>query len=354
MNRMHLAAKRWLRWPGLWPDVLLWGGVLALLAWGAWAWQTARDQASARQRVTLVFKDANEIVRGSNVRMMGVDIGYVDRIQLRGDHVQVTLSPARGMPPIPDGATATIEFTGLVGSKSVEIRPPEIPVTPSTSPSPHVQVQEPIRVRDAIAYNVDIANALKTGAQQFSDMFGRQEQVNALQRNIRASQQHTGKAVVRINNGIARLHALDSVYRSSRLDFARAHTGLLHTSEELTRLFDRQTFVPAVHPTLDYLAALFEEATLRLEAAVGVDRFFPQAQTRLARWQARLRLPTAWHVPEGITRQSLGVQATLEKTAERSLQADLLLQRCLLPGLHTLQSGLQTLGRLLRQGTQAL
>lgn len=306
------------------------------------------------QTITLTFKDANEIRRGSNVRMMGVEVGYVDGIQIVGDRVRVTLSPERDMPVIPDGSLATIEFTGLVGSKSIEIAPPMGKTQAlARGRQPSVEVQEPIRIRDAISSNVEIANALKDGAQSFSDMFGRQEQVEALVRNIGKAKRGSGIAAERLHNGIRRLNELDGTYRRSRDDVLRAHHNMVSVSEDLARILDRETFVASVHPVLTYMAAFFEESAMRMERLSGVDRLYPTAQKRIERVHKRIPLPETLAFTEKVTQTSITWEERLARASQQLDRAESTVRRSLLPGpIEAFRQGVQAFGRMMAQWAQ--
>ena len=157
---------------GVVSDAVLWLVVLICMGSAAWYGLVALPQ-SKQHAYTLTFLDANEMVKGSNVRLMGVDIGSVENVSLSPDHVEVTVKTLPGVVPLPRKTMATINFTGMVGSKSIELLPG--PHLPPRMPhqrerhTPEILTEEPIRLRDAIQYNIDIAQALQHGAENFSD-----------------------------------------------------------------------------------------------------------------------------------------------------------------------------------------
>ena len=95
----------------------------------------------------VVFHDIDGIVTGSPVRMMGVDVGNVTKVQINRDSDEIELNFViydKNI-PIPAGTLATIEFSGLAGSRSIELYPPQ-----SEFIGRGFQLEEPIRVGDAI------------------------------------------------------------------------------------------------------------------------------------------------------------------------------------------------------------
>lgn len=186
---------------GLLSDVVLWLVFLYILGWGVWYFGFQQPENN-RQVIALKFNDANELSRGAIVRMMGVEIGHVSRIQLKQDHVDVVIKTRPGVPKIPSGSTFTILFTGLVGSKSIEIEPPKIP-QPYRRGEPVYYAEDPIRMKQTMQYQIDVARALQRGAENFADFFGKKKSVAELQFNIQQAKTVTAEAsrkLVRVNN----------------------------------------------------------------------------------------------------------------------------------------------------------
>ena len=72
---------------------------------------------------TIQFKDIDGITKGSPVRFMGINVGYVRRLTSVEKSIAVqVLITKKGM-KIPKGTTARVEFYGLGGSKSIELMP---------------------------------------------------------------------------------------------------------------------------------------------------------------------------------------------------------------------------------------
>lgn len=174
-------------------DIILWVILSLVLAFGVY-YAMFRLPEKRGQHFTLHFKDANEITRGSTVRMMGTEIGYVSNLRIRPDHVEVTIQTYPNALPIPSGATFTILFTGIAGGKSIEIELPDIP-RPPVQGKPVYIVEEPIRMKDTTDSTIEITQALQRGAENIADFFGKKKPVEELQYNIRQTHQWMNASV---------------------------------------------------------------------------------------------------------------------------------------------------------------
>ena len=71
----------------------------------------------------LFFDDAGGLVKGSPVRLMGMNIGYVRDVKIFDNKVFVSFIVTKEDVTVPNRATATVEFYGLGGSTSLELSP---------------------------------------------------------------------------------------------------------------------------------------------------------------------------------------------------------------------------------------
>ena len=69
------------------------------------------------------FKDIDGITKGSPVRFMGINIGYVKALKPKDKHINVQIVVTERNMKIPNGTVARVEFYGLGGSKSIELMP---------------------------------------------------------------------------------------------------------------------------------------------------------------------------------------------------------------------------------------
>lgn len=69
--------------------------------------------------------DVDGLIVGSPVRMMGIDVGYVKKIKPVKNEVYVKFILTNPEVYIPQGSAVTVEFSGMAGSKSLEIYLPK-------------------------------------------------------------------------------------------------------------------------------------------------------------------------------------------------------------------------------------
>lgn len=235
-------------------DYLLWGGIISVLCllYGFFAIYLP---STKQQTITVAFKDANEINHGSIVRMMGTEIGYVDKVQLNDDHVDITMKTFPNAPKIPSGSMFSIKFTGLVGAKSIEVITNDTAVIREPGSEPVYTVEEPIRMRESLEYQIDIAQALQRGAENFTDVFGKKKPLEEVEYNIHLAQ----KAVQKGNEGLIKTkQAFENAQKDFGGDFAQVNHSISNfakASEEAAYLTSRSSFkydtVEVLHHTLN-------------------------------------------------------------------------------------------------------
>lgn len=102
------------------------------------------------------FNDVDGLIKGSPVKMLGYQIGYVSNISLiNNDDVFVTFVITEKDITMPDSMVATVEFTGMGGSKSLELTPAD-----SKSKNNIITVTQPKRVQDIYVNQTVIAQNL--------------------------------------------------------------------------------------------------------------------------------------------------------------------------------------------------
>lgn len=99
-------------------------------------------------RYQIFFQDVDGIIVGSPVRMLGIQIGYVKHIKFVNNMVYVDFIVTQKDLEIPKGARITVEFSGLGGSKSLEVYPPNQKINDLTAP---LYVQQPRRLGDSLS-----------------------------------------------------------------------------------------------------------------------------------------------------------------------------------------------------------
>jgi MlaD protein len=186
LERMVLSG----RWRHVWQDVLLWSIVAVVAAWQVPQWIPQGPQA-----IILRFKDSSELSPGSSVRLMGKEVGWVQKVKFKKDHVQVKLRFYRDSPIIPPRSEFTIEFTGIAGAKCIEITPPQSVLVSTLNhrgkalnahfngrqDANHYVVVEPIRMADVQQGGLLQVDAMMEGSEnmaRFLDPDGQSTAVN--------------------------------------------------------------------------------------------------------------------------------------------------------------------------------
>ena len=72
----------------------------------------------------LDFEDVDGIIKGSPVKFMGVIVGHVSDLKYKDKQIIANILITKKEIDIPKCYSAKVEFTGIVGSKSIEIMPP--------------------------------------------------------------------------------------------------------------------------------------------------------------------------------------------------------------------------------------
>jgi len=93
---------------------------------------------------TVSFQDINGIEVGSPVRILGVDIGHVTKIDNDFDTIDIDFVISNPKVKIPDGTKATIASFGIAGSRSLELTPPT-----GNTYTKGIVIEEPYRLGDA-------------------------------------------------------------------------------------------------------------------------------------------------------------------------------------------------------------
>lgn len=97
--------------------------------------------------------DVDGLIVGSPVCIMGIPIGHVTRTQILNDsEIRVKFKVTDRSVNIPKGTIATVEFTGLGGSKSLQLYPPESRVPNElVGNNDYILVDRPKRLRDSMS-----------------------------------------------------------------------------------------------------------------------------------------------------------------------------------------------------------
>lgn len=101
-------------------EILIW--VIALSFIGFGGFNALKNWVEGRNYYHVEFRDVDGIIEGSPVRFMGIDIGHIVKVQPLYDKVHIVFVVNKDL-TIPKNTVSTIQFTGLAGSKSLELLP---------------------------------------------------------------------------------------------------------------------------------------------------------------------------------------------------------------------------------------
>lgn len=97
----------------------------------------------------IFLQDVDGLIVGSPVRMMGIEVGHVTKIKPVNDEVYVKFILTNPDVYIPQGTEVTVEFSGMAGSKSLELYLPD-KNTFVDKKTPLMVVTPPKRLHDAL------------------------------------------------------------------------------------------------------------------------------------------------------------------------------------------------------------
>ena len=97
---------------------------------------------------SLYMPDVDGLIVGSPVRAMGIEVGHVTKIKPIKDEVYVKFIITDKDVKLPQGTVVTVEFSGMAGSKSLELYLPN-ETTYLDSSVPLLRVNQPKRLHDA-------------------------------------------------------------------------------------------------------------------------------------------------------------------------------------------------------------
>lgn len=117
------------------------------------------DKKHKENDYSLFMNDVDGLIVGSPVRMMGIEVGYVTKIKPTNEEVFIKFILTDKSMVIPQGTVATVEFSGMAGSKSLELYLPD-KNTYIDKDVPILAVNPPKRLHDAAGLLSDMFDKL--------------------------------------------------------------------------------------------------------------------------------------------------------------------------------------------------
>ncbi len=102
----------------------------------------------SKNQYDIFMPDVDGLIVGSPVRTMGIEVGHITKIKPINDEVYIRFIITDKTITLPQGTVATVEFSGMAGSKSLELYLPDEKtyIDPSV---PLLEVSPPKRLSDA-------------------------------------------------------------------------------------------------------------------------------------------------------------------------------------------------------------
>lgn len=106
-----------------WAEFIIWLIIIAITIF-AFRYHSYQNQKQYKN-YQIFMEDVDGLIVGSPVKFLGVQIGYVKKIQVISSEVYIKFSITQKGLTLPLGCIATVEGSGLGGSKALEIYPPQ-------------------------------------------------------------------------------------------------------------------------------------------------------------------------------------------------------------------------------------
>ncbi len=150
---------------------LLW--ITELLIWALLIFLTAfislyvyNKNIREKHTYYVFFNDVDGLIKGSPVKIQGYQVGYVSDISIVDDDVFITFIITDKDMIMPKKLAATVEFTGMGGSKSLELYVPK----EGSLAKNYISTTEPKRLQDFYVYQNQIATDIITMTTNFMSM----------------------------------------------------------------------------------------------------------------------------------------------------------------------------------------
>lgn len=161
----------------IWIEVAIWFVILCFVVAGIRIYRHNK----ARELVTyqLFMPDVDGVIVGSPVKFMGVQVGYIDKVRIVSNDVYLKVVITDKDVVLPKGSIATVEFSGMGGSKSLEIYPP---TQESLASKKIIAVLPPKRLHDSLGLLNEMFDKIGSITNKMS-FFANETGVDAIQLN---------------------------------------------------------------------------------------------------------------------------------------------------------------------------
>ena len=158
----------------------------------------------------IFMADVDGMTVGSPVKYLGVQIGYIENIKLLPNNVYVKFIVTEKDLKLPQGVIATVEFSGMGGSKSLELYPPD----KKTKTDKLIVVDEPTRLNDALGLLGDMYFKLDSIIVKYTHFTNSMANDFEQENNFKINTQN-------LNNGIRKTDNFMNTLIKNRTEFIR-------------------------------------------------------------------------------------------------------------------------------------
>lgn len=154
--------KKYMLWLA---EVLIWGLILLSIIFVGIYFYNADVRKNHTYNV--FFNDVDGLIKGSPVKIQGYQVGYVSNIVLVNEDVFVTFIITDKELEMPDKLSANVAFTGMGGSKSLELFVPDA----KSDTKNYITAIETKRLQDFYVYSNQIAQSIVGMSSDFMQTF---------------------------------------------------------------------------------------------------------------------------------------------------------------------------------------
>lgn len=158
----------------------------------------------------IFMEDVDGLIAGSPVKFLGVQIGYVKKIRVISSNVYIKFVITQKGLVLPVGSIATVEASGLGGSKSLEIYPPP----KNQSADKIIATKDPTRLGKVMSLFEDIFRELDVIFTTMSYAGNQLDYENSIQKNL-VEPEDMKEGLIRFEKSIDSVMELDKKFKNS-------------------------------------------------------------------------------------------------------------------------------------------
>lgn len=191
-----------------WLEFIIWLIIVAVIVLGVrYHHYKVQKQYKSYQ---IFMEDVDGLIAGSPVRFLGVQIGYVKKIRVISSNVYIKFVITQKGLTLPVGSVATVEASGLGGSKSLEIYPP-----PKNQPVDKIiATKDPTRLGKVMSLFEDIFRELDVIFTTMSYAGHQLDYENSIQKNL-VEPEDMKEGLIRFEKSIDSVMELDKKFKNS-------------------------------------------------------------------------------------------------------------------------------------------